>query len=86
MREVQVKHAMVQMDLLNIESVNKSPRQDCVSFGDWREHNSPYCELCVCLTVWTVHDESRFNPQVYSPNLIPLYNTMVCFKSQIAFV
>ena len=44
MREVQVKYAMLQMDLLNIESVNKSPRQDCVSFGDWREHNSPYCD------------------------------------------
>ena len=42
MREVQVKYAMLQIDLLNIESVNKSSRQDCVSFGDWREHNSPF--------------------------------------------
>lgn len=42
MREVQVKYAMLQMDLLNIESVNKSPRQDFVSFDDWREHNSPF--------------------------------------------
>ena len=30
----------VTMNLLNIESINKSLRQDCVSFGDWREHNS----------------------------------------------